>query len=189
MHNRKINIKLMNIGYVSVRMIFDFMKYTDTYNAMKDCKSYLYEERFDDDFGVICNTLFGIKMTYVNDPFNTLKMVIMKFNTNYFAVRGCFECLEYLVEKQYFCDEYTCNAAGTGGNIECLKYLHKKGYRLTEGVCVCAARGGNIECLEYAHKNGCQLSPMVFYEAARVYTSRIFLYIILHISQFSILFI
>ena len=36
MHNRKINIKLMNIGDVEVRKIFDLMKYTDTYNEMKD---------------------------------------------------------------------------------------------------------------------------------------------------------
>ena len=56
LYNRKTYIKLMKLGYISVGMVLDYIKYTEACDMLLNEKVIIYEERISDDFNEICNT-------------------------------------------------------------------------------------------------------------------------------------
>ena len=114
-----------------------------------------YEETIEID----CDALTGIKILYINDPINCLKIVekgMMRCRRpcSAAAAYGHLECLKHAMSNGNLFDEWTCIVAVMRGQLKSLKYLLENGCRYDVIISGHAVTYGQFECLKYLLDNG-----------------------------------
>jgi len=108
--------------------------------------------------------------------YERVSLVDIKISCTFAAENGHLECLKYLYENNFPCNQQTFNSAAASGHLECLKYLYDKGCpdiskfhkystsldfapqdddNHTERCCVCVANIPKIEFLPCNHQRCC----------------------------------
>lgn len=161
--NRK-DTRLSKLGYGPIYIILNFIKYTDTIELVKNYyvdaikKMKVYEERLE----ISEKAITGIKLTYVNDPINSLRLsyrpefLIGGPYTNflYSPINGPVRWPFGGVRPPCNNNKPCCNALFLG-HLECLIFLQEKGFHFDDNIVhaifTYLVSHGHFECLKYFH--------------------------------------
>lgn len=115
---------------------------TPSFEQKYRVKYIMYEETIE----ISCESITGIKMTYMNDPVECLETMLKRDrNTNDVGIISSYlRSFATHAQNNFLTDVAACN-----GHSKCLRWLHKMGVRVCFGTCLVAARNGNMSCLKY----------------------------------------
>ena len=170
--SQNTTVKLLEVGYRPIYIVLEYLLYQNTYR-----KLYNYHKRdgvlYEDKITIDCNSITGIKMQFINDPYYCMKYMIdnhtalniCKYLTVKFmksAIRNNHQSCFYLLDRHIpitVGDAYEImRDIMLYGRFEMLKCnFHYRKYTSCESDWN-AAINGHINCLELLIKHRIPLS-------------------------------
>ena len=176
LYRRKSNVKIINLGYRPILMALEYIKYEHIYDNM--INKYDYKKFYEENIEVDCDTLTGIRITYINDPVNCLRTLFERGKiskdsvyvatslTSSIAGSGHLNCLRYAIEIGCPWYSQACLNAARNGHLNCLRYAMENGCPQDSTTILCAASGGHLDCIKYLHENRYFMNPFATCYAA-----------------------